>query len=80
MCRNGTVVNNPAAHRGLRFHHAKRRLGTKEGTGQVYIDDSLPFLEGTFFKCSWRRTTASIVEQNIQSLKLIADRLKQVRD
>ena len=74
--RDRSVVDDPAALRPLRLHHAERTLRAQEHAGQVDVDDRLPPLVGQILE---RRAGAGarVVEQQIQPAPRVADEAEQ---
>ena len=67
------VVDDAAAARFLRLHHAHRLLGAQEGAGEIDTHDRLPLREGQILDRHGGRAHAGIVEQHVQAAELVLD-------
>ena len=66
MRRDGSVVDDPSAHRALILHQPERLLRAQERAGQVHVHDGLPLLDRQIFEPDARGVGAGVVEQEIQ--------------
>src|SRR4029077_19626824 len=67
VCRDGAVVDDAPAARGVLLHEAKRLLRAEERAGEVDVDDATPLLDGQVLQGNGRSAGAGVVEQQIES-------------
>ena len=71
MRGNGTVVDDPSSLRVLFFHNPESFLGAEKSPCEIDIDHRFPLFDSQVLKRDGRSTDACIVEEQVQSSKLL---------
>src|ERR1035438_2714444 len=69
VCGDGTVVDNAATLRLLRFHQPDGFLCTQESAGEIDADHGAPLLEREVLHGDGRRVAARVVKENVEAAK-----------